>query len=167
MGDIAYVFDTDYTMKEYKVNVTGGKVIVKDGDEKYEFFVDKVRPVILKGKFSNKLVYFFKWNVLSGMNWRVDEKDGDYVELGENGYKLKKELVPFTLKFGEQGDITPEFIAMISDMKFLKNMKTYAEKTKERGLSVAGSKGLFLIIIFVVVFVITFLASYGYSVGWF
>lgn len=156
--DIAFVFDTDYSMGKHNIKVADGKVIVKDK----EFFVDQTKPITLRSGMGTKNVYFFKWNKLHAMGWKVNNGE-EYMELGGDG-AIDKELVPFEIKFGdEEGQISPELLRSTADMRFLKNMKSYAGG-KGKGLGIEN-KGMFLVAIFIVVFVIVFLASYFYLGG--
>jgi len=57
----ALILNSDFTGEIKKIKIVDGKVII----DKYEFIVDKIRPLIIKKPLGKKeLLYLFKWDCI-------------------------------------------------------------------------------------------------------
>lgn len=122
----ALVLDTDFSGDFMKCNVLNGKIIVKD--KKMEWEADKTKPISIKGKFGNEDLYILSWKSLVPLQFEVKETS-EVIPLDED-QRAKAEvktLVPVQPQDKFIKTELPELSRATFEMRFLKNMKSYAE----------------------------------------
>ena len=127
----ALIFDTNYIAEMKKAKLEEG--FLKIGN--MQIPVDKSRHFTLKRKIFHLFtttvpLFILKWNSIYPMEFEVAEsKEATYVD--ESGREItlyRKELVPADIEFYEEKKkIYPELVKDVTEIKFLKRMKSYLE----------------------------------------
>jgi len=191
MPDKALLLHSDYTGELKNCKVKDGSIIIDDK----EFFVDDIRPIVIKSFFGTKNLYILKWRSIRPLkliNKKVIVKgksikdkfkskksnfivkmrttDDNYIEFVTDSDALKfdlddnedyviSELDVIEPKFDEKSKVLPKLLKSTIDMRFLSQMKKYAEEKKKIG---GLSKGIIMILGFAIPFIIALLYSLSY-----
>ena len=113
------LLSSDFTGEVKDVKIKDGSVTI---DEK-EFIIDKARPFQIKFKKMRKpdVTYICKWNTEIPIQFKA-------MEVESGGVKTMT-LEPLDMK-EYKSQSSPDLIAQTADMRFLKNLKKYAEEKK-------------------------------------
>ena len=116
------ILSSDFTGELKSVKIKDGSVHVDDK----EFKIDKAKPFRIKfGKFKKSdTTYLLKWNTILPLQFKP-------MEIDDNGYR-EKTLIPIELE-EYKTQITPDLLEETVSLRFLKQMKKYAEGKKGIG----------------------------------